>query len=126
MKVSVRDIGRTCAAQALAAGSPLNDNPYIFDLHGPGSYSTQDVQKLFEKAIGKDVEVRLVQNDQLESYFARMFQPPMAELFVEMTRSFLPGGIAVEDMHEGSRIQRGKDTLNDALGRMLTDERVQK
>ncbi|KAK8093693.1 hypothetical protein PG997_000378 [Apiospora hydei] len=120
--VSVRDIGQICAAQLLAAGSaaPTGDeNPFIFDLHGPESYSARDVQRAFEDAMGKKVEVELVQDDQLHGFFAKALKEPMASLFVEMTRSFLPGGFAEKDMNEGARIQRGKDTLGETVRRML-------
>ncbi|KAK8036933.1 hypothetical protein PG991_001247 [Apiospora marii] len=106
--VSVRDIGRVCAAQLLAAGSaaPGDENPFIFDLHGPESYSTRDVQRAFEEATGKRIEVKLVQDDQLQGFFRQAFKEPMTSLFVEMTRSFLPGGVAEKDMNEGARIRR--------------------
>lgn len=111
--VYVRDVGRTCAAQLLSAGSPLRsgENPYIVGLHGPEGYSTQDVQPALEHATGNRVEARLVQDDQLEDFFAQAFEEPMASLFVEMTRSFLPGGVAEKDMNGVARVQRGEDTL---------------
>ncbi|KAF5510431.1 hypothetical protein CGCS363_v003862 [Colletotrichum siamense] len=117
--VSVHDIGKTCAAQALAAGSPLGENPYVFDLHGPDTYSTEDVRKVFEGRIGTGVEAKLVEGVQLEEFFGEIFRPPMAGMFVEMTRSFLPGGVAVEEIVEGARVQRGKTTLSEAVERMM-------
>ncbi|KAJ0366920.1 hypothetical protein COL154_003427 [Colletotrichum chrysophilum] len=118
-KVSVHDIGKTCAAQALAAGSPLGENPYVFDLHGPDTYSTEDVRQAFEERIGTGVEAKLVEGVQLEEFFGEIFRPPMAGMFVEMTRSFLPGGVAIEEIVEGSRVQRGKTTLSEAVERMM-------
>ncbi|KAK8863361.1 NmrA family protein [Apiospora arundinis] len=121
--VSVRDIGKTCAAQLLAAGSSSDGagegSPYVFDLHGPKYYSTQDVKQAFEDATGKIIEVKLVQDDQLDGFYAQAFKEPMAGLFTEMTRSFLPGGVAEKEMNEGARIQRGDDTLDMAVKRML-------
>ncbi|KAJ0374830.1 hypothetical protein COL26b_006995 [Colletotrichum chrysophilum] len=117
--VSVHDIGKTCAAQALAAGSPLGENPYVFDLHGPDTYSTEDVRQAFEERIGTGVEAKLVEGVQLEEFFGEIFRPPMAGMFVEMTRSFLPGGVAIEEIVEGSRVQRGKTTLSEAVERMM-------
>ncbi|KAI8208563.1 Heterokaryon incompatibility protein 6, OR allele [Colletotrichum sp. SAR 10_76] len=117
--VSVHDIGKTCAAQALAAGSPLGENPYVFDLHGPDTYSTEDVRMVFEGRIGTAVEAKLVEGVQLEEFFGEIFRPPMAGMFVEMTKSFLPGGVAVEEIVEGSRVQRGKTTLSEAVERMM-------
>ncbi|KAI8261398.1 Heterokaryon incompatibility protein 6, OR allele [Colletotrichum sp. SAR 10_98] len=117
--VSVYDIGKTCAAQALAAGSPLGENPYVFDLHGPDTYSTEDVRKVFEGRIGTGVEAKLIEGVQLEEFFGEIFRPPMAGMFVEMTRSFLPGGVAAEEIVEGARVQRGKTTLSEAVERMM-------
>ncbi|KAI8274385.1 hypothetical protein K4K60_009787 [Colletotrichum sp. SAR11_57] len=117
--VSVYDIGKTCAAQALAAGSPLGENPYVFDLHGPDTYSTEDVRKVFEGRIGTGVEAKLIEGVQLEEFFGEIFRPPIAGMFVEMTRSFLPGGVAVEEIVEGARVQRGKTTLSEAVERMM-------
>ncbi|KAF3805461.1 hypothetical protein GCG54_00002806 [Colletotrichum gloeosporioides] len=121
--VSVHDIGKTCAAQALAAGSPLGENPYVFDLHGPDTYSTEDVRSIFEGRIGTSVEAKLVEGVQLEEFFGEIFLPPMAGMFAEMTRSFLPGGVAVEEIVEGSRVQRGKTTLSEAVERMMGGNR---
>ncbi|KAK8039870.1 hypothetical protein PG993_008281 [Apiospora rasikravindrae] len=111
--VSVRDIGWICAAQLLADGSAasVDGDPY----------STRDVQQAFEAATGKTVEVKLVQDDQLPGFFAQAFKEPMASLFVEMTRSFLPGGVAAKDMNQGAQIRRGKDTLNETVRRMLEE-----
>lgn len=109
--VSVRDIGRICAAQLLAAGSaPGSENPLVFDLHGPESYSTRDVQMALEDGTGKEIEAKLVQDDQLQDFFEKAFKEPMASLFVEMTRSFLPGGLAEKAMN---------DTLSETVKRML-------
>lgn len=77
------------------------------------------MQKAFEEATGKEIEARVVEDDQLEGFFAEAFKPPMAGMFVEMTRSFLPGGVGEKDMNEGVRVQKGRDKLGEALKRML-------
>ncbi|KAK1625700.1 hypothetical protein BDP81DRAFT_435244 [Colletotrichum phormii] len=129
--VSVKDVGRTCAKEALAAGSPMRHNPYIFNLHGPESYSTKDVHRAVEDitynynkySYRKDnddkVELRLVENEQLEDFFAQLYQPPTAQLFVEMTRSLLPGGIVAGDMREGHLLQRGSESLSEVIRDIL-------
>ncbi|KZL83190.1 hypothetical protein CI238_04543 [Colletotrichum incanum] len=117
--VSVRDIGRTCAAQVLGAGSPLRYNPYIFDLQGPQWYSPRDVQRAFEAVMGKQVELRVVEDEQLEGFFAQAFKEPMAGMFVEMTRSFLPGGIMAADTYEGFKVHRMTDTLEEVVRGLL-------
>ncbi|KAE8381118.1 hypothetical protein BDV26DRAFT_106719 [Aspergillus bertholletiae] len=117
--VSARDIGRACARQLLQTGFPLAARPYIFKMHGPREFSTADVQKAFEEVTGKTIEVRLVENDQLETHFSKLLPSNLVGLFAEMTRSFLPGGILEEDMFNFAGIERGQDTLVDAFKRML-------
>ncbi|KAK2023524.1 NAD(P)-binding protein [Colletotrichum zoysiae] len=119
--VSVRDIGRTCAAQVLGVGSPLPHNPHAVDLQGPRSYSTRDVRRAFEAALDKEVEVRLVRDEELEGFFAQAFEEPMAGMFVEMTRSFLPGGILAAERYGGFKVQRGTDILEEVVRGLLSD-----
>ncbi|KAK2016345.1 NAD(P)-binding protein [Colletotrichum eremochloae] len=119
--VSVRDIGRTCAAQALGLGSPLPHNPHAFDLQGPRPYSARDVQGAFEAALGKEIEMKVVRDDQLEGFFAQTFREPMAGMFVEMTRSFLPGGIMAVDTYGRFKVRRGTDTLEEVVKGLLAD-----
>lgn len=110
-----------CAAPLLAAAratAPDDENPFILELHGPEGYSTRDVQHAFEEAAGGKVAVKLVQGDQLERFFAQAFEELMASLFVEMTKGFLPGGVAEKDINDGVRVRRGKDTLNETVRRM--------
>ncbi|GKT52286.1 uncharacterized protein ColSpa_12467 [Colletotrichum spaethianum] len=118
--VSVNDIGRTCAAQVLAAGSPLRRNPRVFDLLGPRPYSARDVQRAIEAVLQKEVELRVVEDEQLEGFFAQVFREPMAGMFVEMTRSYLPGGIIEADMYEGLRVWRGTDTLEEVVRELIS------
>lgn len=120
-KVSVKDVGRTCAREALATSSPMRHNPYIFDLYGPKSYSTKDVHRAVEDLTFKynKVKVTLVENEQLENFFANLYRPPTAELFVEMTRSLLSGGIVAGDLREGHLLQRGSETLREVIGDIL-------
>ncbi|KAK2004318.1 NAD(P)-binding protein [Colletotrichum falcatum] len=120
--VSVKDIGRTCAAQVLGTGSsPLPHNPHTFDLQGPRPYSTRNVQRAFEAALEEEVELRLVRDEQLEGFFARAFQEPMAGMLAEMTRSFLPGGILAADTYGGFKVRRGTDTLEEVVRGLLAD-----
>ncbi|TQN73786.1 hypothetical protein CSHISOI_01638, partial [Colletotrichum shisoi] len=106
---------------ALGAGSPLRCNPHVFDLQGPRSYSTRDVQRAFEAAAAgrRRVEIRMVEDGQLEGFFAQVFREPMAGMFAEMTRSFLPGGIMAADAYEGTDVQRGAETLENVVRGML-------
>ncbi|KXH41198.1 hypothetical protein CSIM01_03404 [Colletotrichum simmondsii] len=122
-KVSVKDVGRTCAREALATSSPMRHNPYIFNLYGPKSYSTKDVHRAVEDLTFKynKVKVTLVEDEQLEDFFAQSYRPPTAELFVEMTRSLLPGGIVAGNMREGYLLQRGSETLREVIGDILKE-----
>ncbi|KAL0783655.1 hypothetical protein CaCOL14_001561 [Colletotrichum acutatum] len=121
--VSVKDVGRTCAREALAKSSPMRHNPYIFNLYGPKSYSTKDVHRAVEDLTSKynKTKVTLVEDGQLEDFFAHLYRPPMAELLVEMTRSLLPGGIVAGDMREGHLLQRGSETLREVIRDILEE-----
>ncbi|KAK1708007.1 hypothetical protein BDP67DRAFT_546986 [Colletotrichum lupini] len=121
--VSVKDVGRTCAREALAISSPMRHNPYIFNLYGPESYSTKDVHRAVEDLTFKynKVKVTLVEDEQLEDFFAQSYRPPTAELFVEMTRSLLPGGIVAGNMREGHLLQRGSETLREVIEDILKE-----
>ncbi|KXH65198.1 hypothetical protein CNYM01_08133 [Colletotrichum nymphaeae SA-01] len=122
-KVSVKDVGRTCAREALATSSPMRHNPYIFNLYGPTSYSTKDVHRAVEDLTFKynKVKVTLVEDEQLEDFFAQSYRPPTAELFVEMTRGLLPGGIVAGNMREGHLLQRGSETLREVIEDILKE-----
>jgi hypothetical protein len=113
--VSVNDIGKTVAARAVQP-SPLEVDPCIIDLHGPRDYSALDVQKAWEEVLGTEVQLRVVEPDQLENFYGHIMPPGVAELFTEMTKSFIPGGVIHQDpLDPASEIQKGSDTLVDAF-----------
>ena len=110
------DIGRVCAREALAVGKPPPDRPHIIDLEGPASYSPLDVQAAFEAVIGKEIEVRAIEKEGLPEFFGQVFPPTIVDEFVEMSTSFLPGGImAADEMEPGKNLVRGKVELREAL-----------
>lgn len=114
------DIGRACAAQAVGP-SPLKVDPYIFDLHGPEEYSTLDVKKAWEKVLGKEVDARIVEKGQLSNHFGHFLPPAVADLFVEMTESILPGGILNrEPLDPASEVRKGSETLVEAFKRITS------
>ncbi|KAH7016354.1 uncharacterized protein B0I36DRAFT_337432 [Microdochium trichocladiopsis] len=119
--VSVKDIGKVCAAEATAVGAPLDVHPYVFELHGSQWYSTNDVKKAFEEVIQKPVHVDLVTQDELRSHFGAFIPPVVADSFVEMTRSFLPGGCAMPRKEGDGEVRLGTETLVDAFREMLQD-----
>ncbi|KAI9147354.1 putative fad binding domain-containing protein [Paramyrothecium foliicola] len=116
--VSVRDIGKACAAQLLDHdfGGP---SPKIVDLHGPVDCSPRDVQKAFEEVTGKSIELRLVEKDQLHGFFAQVLPSTIVDDFVEMHLALLPGGLVEEDMKRTHNTCFGQDTLVDAFRRMF-------
>jgi uncharacterized protein YbjT (DUF2867 family) len=89
--VAISDIGATIAEQ-LTNKEYLSNNPYIFELHGPRKYSPLDVRAAFTQALGKDVEVRPVEKDNLRQFFAQVFPPQVLDYWVEMAMSILPDG----------------------------------
>lgn len=111
----MKDIGISAAAQLLGTDT-LPESPYIYELHGPRSYTSRDVQKAFESAAGKAVELKPVDKADLTPFFAKFMPGPLVQPFVEMTLSFLPGGVAVQDPGAVTKKQRGSTDLDEVLG----------
>lgn len=114
--VAAKDIG-TNLAMGLTSGYTPPAKPYVFELHGPQDYCPLDVQKAFSKVLGKDVKANPVEKKDLIDFFGAFCPPKVAALWVEMTESFLPGGIAAVDspLREKADIVRGKTTLDEAI-----------
>ncbi|KAK4245883.1 hypothetical protein C7999DRAFT_33740 [Corynascus novoguineensis] len=117
--IAVQDIGSTCAAEALATGTSLPSNPHIFELHGPREYSSLDVQKAFEEVTGKSVEMRPVEKDGLDDFYAAVFPPKVAKEFTAMNKSFLEGGIMYEDPQPTGEKKYGKTELVEVVKQLL-------
>lgn len=98
--------------------SHLEKHPRIVELHGPRNYSVRDVREAFEKVTGKTIEVRLIQKDQLYGFFSGFLPASLVDDFVEMTLTFLPGGLLEEEMNDLTNASRGQDSLVDAFERM--------
>ena len=60
-----------------------------------------------------------MQKSQLKDFFAQALPATIVDDFVEMTHSFLPGGLLEEDMKRTENTQRGEDTLVDAFSNMF-------
>lgn len=118
--VAVRDIGAVLAREALA-GKKSSQSPYIYDLQGPRDYSPNDVQAALSKALGgKSVAVNPVEKDQLPEFFNKVFPANVAAEFVEMTRSFLPGGKMILEPDPVEReVVRGETGLDEAMRDIL-------
>ena len=98
--------------------------PYVIEVHGPRDYTVKDVQKAFEEAAGHAVEVRPVAKDKLATFFGQFLPEASVGPFVEMTLSFLPGGILANKARLGAstdaRVYRGRIDLVEAIRRMYT------
>ncbi|EGU75544.1 hypothetical protein FOPG_13698 [Fusarium oxysporum f. sp. conglutinans race 2 54008] len=114
--VSIKDIGEAMATQLTRDWTPPT-KPYVMELHGPESYSPLDAQKAFSQALGKDVEVKGVEKEDLSEFYGKIFAPQIVNEWVEMSTCFLPGGIAEKDLSKPSDVDviYGKTTLNEAL-----------
>lgn len=115
-QVAVKDMGQAFATYLLKPDIP--ERPHIVDVHGPRSYTPKDVQKAFEEAVGKEVELRLVERKDLSQFFAGFLPKNVAEAFTEMTDAFLPGGImapANAEKSSSDRVWRGKTELREAI-----------
>ncbi|RFN52698.1 hypothetical protein FIE12Z_3041 [Fusarium flagelliforme] len=114
--VAVKDIGQALAEQAIRDWKPPK-KPYVCELHGPQPYTPLDVQETFSQVLKKDVQVKAVEKDELKGFFGQIFAPQIVDEWVEMTRSFLPGGIAEKDLSKPSDVDviRGETTLKVAF-----------
>jgi hypothetical protein len=96
----------------------LPGSPHIVDVHGPRAYSSLDVQNAFQDATGRDVEARPVEKKDLGGFYGAFLPEHAAEAFVEMTISFLPGGIMAPGNAEASdsvQAYRGQTELGEAI-----------
>ncbi len=114
--VAVEDIGSTFATGLLSSYAPPT-KPYVFALHGPKEYSPDDAQAAFSQATGKHVAVRAIEKDQMADFFSTFLPPSLVGIWVEMSSSFLPGGVAAPgaDGLETVDIVRGTVTLEKAI-----------
>ena len=115
----MRDIGAFCASLALSMDIMPSEDPWVTELHGPTTYSSNDVCEALREITGKAIELRLVQKDDLASFYGNVFPANIVPLFVEMTCSMLPGSPWLNDPGNETPVHRGTDTLVDAFQRML-------
>ncbi|OAQ75218.1 nucleoside-diphosphate-sugar epimerase [Purpureocillium lilacinum] len=94
--VAVADIGSTLAAELLKE-EPAPSKPHIYELHGPRRYTPLDVQAAFSKAVGKQVAVKPVEKSELHGFYSQVFPPEIVGEWVEMSTSFLEGGVMAAD-----------------------------
>lgn len=115
--VAVDDIGSTLAAELVREAIPPV-KPRIFELHGPRLYTPMDVRAAFSKVLGREVEMKPVVPSELEYFFSQIFPRQIVGDWVEMAKSFLPGGIMAADTmtYDNVDVVRGSTDLDVALG----------
>ncbi|EWG54522.1 hypothetical protein FVEG_12726 [Fusarium verticillioides 7600] len=114
--VAIKDIGEALATQLTRDWTPPS-KPYIMELRGPEPYSPLDVQKAFSRALGKNVEIKAVEKEDLAEFYGKIFAPQIVNEWVEMSTCFLPGGIAEKNLSKPSDVDviYGRTTLTEAL-----------
>ncbi|KAI9172624.1 putative nucleoside-diphosphate-sugar epimerase [Paramyrothecium foliicola] len=119
--VAVNDIGYALANELLKK-SPSPAKPYVFELHGPQMYSPTDVHEAFCKALGRPVAVKPIQQDELHGFYSQIFPAESVDNWVEMTKSFLPGGVMAVDgiKWEERDVHRGDTDLATTVKRALS------
>jgi len=111
--VSTKDIGST-AAQYLSSSKTF-PSPHIVNLHGPKSYSSEDIAQAFSKALKIDVKVKSVPDDQLESELGKIF-PEQKTVWTEFYRAYKPGGIiANNDSFNQGDVVKGRTTAEEVV-----------
>ncbi|RAH78065.1 NAD(P)-binding protein [Aspergillus japonicus CBS 114.51] len=123
--VAVKDIGSHSARCILAHETAPTGTPDVFELHGPREYSSLDVQRALAKVVGRAVALRPVEKENLTEYFARFLPETAVGPFVEMTLSFLPGGVMYKQYAQRTtegRVERGTVELEEVVAGLLGDE----
>lgn len=115
--VAFKDIGET-AAKELLSTAPLKESPYVFEIHGP-EYSSLDVQRAWEEASGKNLEMRTVEKEGLEEYFGVALGPVRAGKYAEMMRAVLPGGVMYENPEPVEEVKKVGTELLGVFREML-------
>lgn len=121
--VSISDIAQACKHVLLArfSGAGRRGAPLVFEMHGPRSYNAADVERAFTEAAGEMVQVNTVPKERLAEYFCKMHLPMnLVPEFVEMTRSFLPGGVMAKELQyvDEQNVRRGDRELVDVVRSM--------
>ncbi|OJK00148.1 hypothetical protein ASPACDRAFT_118108 [Aspergillus aculeatus ATCC 16872] len=123
--VAVKDIGYHSAKCILSPKTGSTEtSPYVFELHGPREYSSVDVQRAFAKVLGCEVELRPVEKENLPEYFRRFLPETAVGPFVEMTLSFLPGGVMYKqyEQRKERRMERGEVELEEVVAGLLGEK----
>lgn len=79
-----------------------------------------EVKEAFQQMTRKQIEVRVIEQRDLEGFFSGFLPPSLVDDFVEMTRMFLLGGFLVNEMNDLLNAKRGDDSLVEALQSLWT------
>lgn len=114
--VSVEDIGRALARE-LTKQTPALSKPHIFELCGPQRYTPLDVQRALSEVLEKEVSIKPIQTEGLAEFYGQIFPSEVVPEWVEMTMSFLPGGVMAADVYESENgmVEYGKTELIDSI-----------
>jgi uncharacterized protein YbjT (DUF2867 family) len=123
--VAVNDIGYALANEILKE-SPSPAKPYAYELHGPKMYTPNDVHQCFCQALGRPVAMKPIQQNELHEFYSKIFPPETVDDWVEMTKSFLPGGPMAPDKinWDDIDIHRGETDLATAIKKALADSKL--
>ncbi|KPM39232.1 hypothetical protein AK830_g7355 [Neonectria ditissima] len=119
--VAIKDIGLILATELTKKTAPTS-KPFILELHEPQAYTPMDVQKAFSRALSKEVAVKAIENQDLPAFYGQVFPPEIVGDWVEMTMSFLPGGVAAKDttVEGDAEVVYGKTALAEAIEAAVT------
>lgn len=114
--ISVSDIAGVCAEQLLGTGQSQAQKPQVLTLHGPKSYSGNDVKAALEEITGKKIGLVEIKAQNLSEYYGQHIPQPYAGELAEMVVACLPGGIIESGLEKGDgEVVRGKTELKDGL-----------
>nr|WP_067053972.1 NmrA family NAD(P)-binding protein [Mucilaginibacter sp. L294] len=95
-----------------------DDNGKIYELFGPGYYSTQDVADAFADTLGKAVKAEQIPRDQWDKTLKQTgFSPDGIKNFIEMTDLVIAGKTAAEA--KGTTVLKASTTLQQYINQAL-------
>ncbi|KAF4340657.1 hypothetical protein FBEOM_5441 [Fusarium beomiforme] len=111
--VGLKDVAENCANSLLA--ETAKPSPHYFNVFGPRTYGSLDLKAAVEEIIGKKVELKLVEEDQLLDYWKQIVPELYVEEFKEMTTAGFAGGVIAKYFVYDENTVRGKVELVDSL-----------
>jgi hypothetical protein len=87
----------------------------VFKLFGPRHGSALDIKEAVEQALGRKVELKAVERDDLGNFFGQQIPAAHVQEFADMVTAVLPGGIIEGDFGYDESTVRGEVELVDTL-----------